>query len=54
MFKETKYQKTEQEALEQERAEQNWQKIYGCKADGYIDIMDQLLDPATPFLPGRA
>lgn len=47
MFKETKYQKTEQEALEQERAEQNWQKIYGCKADGYIDIIDQLLAEGT-------
>ncbi len=46
-LEETKYQKTEQEALELEREELEWQEVYGSKTNGYITKIDQLLAEGT-------
>lgn len=47
MLKEKKYQDTELEALQQEREEQDWQKIYGSKTDEYLAKIDRLLAEGT-------
>ena len=46
-LEETKYQETEQEALELEREELEWQEVYGTKANDYITKVDQLLAEGT-------